>query len=168
MKAVLIACSVLLSVALAAATSNPFCVVSNGPSSTVDLNPILPATYVGTLSSDMGITSVSIDFGWCQPMTQPVCNYTNWTMAIANAPVTTPATCVTAFEVFIGPAAFTNATSTASFQLWGGIDGAVASVTVACDAQGAQGEAKLTGVVINQPIYSYELAFSSVHACASA
>ena len=101
-------------------------------------------------------------------MTQPICNYTNWTMAIANAPVSNPASCITAFEVFIGPASFANATSSASFQLWGGIDGAVASVTVTCDAQGTTGEAKLTGMVINQPIYSYELSFTSVHACNSA
>lgn len=142
-------------------TANPFCVITSG-NSTIDLNGILPAAYNGTLVADNGVTAAEVKFAWCQTLNSTVCNVTDWTMTVEAQGA--PNTCVTAFNVFTGPAS-SPAPSTVTFQLWGPTDGAVASVTVSCDPQGAEGKATLVGLIVNEPIYSYDISFSSVHAC---
>jgi hypothetical protein len=146
------------------AGSNAFCVVTTSDNKTVDLNPIAAAVYDGTLvAAASGVVDVSVQFGWCGVINSTTCNVSDWSMAI-NTQGTSPQ-CVTGFEVFTGPASIQS--NSVVFQMWGGTDGAVATVTVACDPSGATGVAKLQGVIVNQPIYDYTFSFSSVHACPS-
>ena len=149
----------LASVVCFAAAQNGFCQIST-PSGAVNLNLIKAAKYNATLIlAESGPTTGLVNFGWCGEIDSAVCNVTNATLAIHD----NSNNCIAHFSAFIGPAAFAN--NAASFQLWSASSGAVGSVSVVCDPKGAAGVATLQGFVVNQPIYSYQLSFSSVHAC---
>lgn len=141
--------------------TNSFCVITTADNKTYDLNPIVAAAYNGTLvAASAGVMDVTVQFGWCGVVNSTACNVSGWSMAVAGA-----SECVSAFEVFTGPASVQN--NAVTFQMWGGTDGAVATVVVACDPSGASGSAALQGVIVNDPIYDYAFAFSSVHGCPS-
>lgn len=142
------------------ATENPFCVVTTATNQTYNLNPIVSAVYNGSLVAAVsGVVNAEVRFGWCGTVNSSVCNVTGWSMAIE-----TDGSCVTGFEVFTGPASVQN--NAITFQLWGPTDGVVGTVVVACDPNGSVGAAKLSGVIVNEPIYDYAFTFTSVHACA--
>lgn len=157
------ACDALLLVIFASLShgvtvnSNPFCIVADG-NTTLDLNPIEPAWYNATVAGG-GLADVALHFGWCGSINSTVCNVTNWAMTMESS-----GSCVTGFEVLLGPGTYAN--NAISFQMWGGTDGFIGYVTVACNPHGATGSATLTGLVVNHPIYNYYFTFSSVHACA--
>ena len=143
-----------------AAGQNVFCQIATS-SGTVNLGLIKAAKYNATLIlAESGPTSGVVDFGWCSgALVSAACNVSNATLAIHDD----SNNCIVHFSAFIGPASF--ASNVASFQLWSASSGAVGTVSVSCDPQGAAGVATLVGFVVNQPIYSYQLSFSSVHAC---
>jgi hypothetical protein len=142
------------------AAENPFCVVTTATNQTYNLNPIASAVYNTTLVAAVtGVVNAEVRFGWCATVNSSVCNVTDWSMAVE-----TEGSCVTGFQVFIGPASIQN--NAVTFQLWGSTDGVVGTVVVACDPNGAPGVAKPSGDIINEPIYDYAFSFTSVHACA--
>jgi hypothetical protein len=150
----------LIATATCVAAQNSFCQIST-PNGTVNLGYIKAAKYENAtiVLAESGPTTGTVNFGWCGTVDSAACNITNATLAIYD----NSNNCIVHFSAFIGPASF--ASNVASFQLWSASSGAVGSVSVACNPQGAQGAATLVGFVVNQPIFSYTLTFSSVHAC---
>jgi hypothetical protein len=160
MKSMLRLFAVLAAIATCTAAQNSFCQVTT-PNGTVNLGYIKAAVYsnVTLVLAESGPTIGTLNFGWCGTVNSSTCNATNVTMAVHD----NNNNCIVHFGAIIGPASFAN--NAASFQMWSASSGAVGTVSVACNANGAAGAATLIGLVVNQPIYSYAFTFSSVHAC---